>query len=204
MAGAVAFVSVFAVFWFDISWAYALICIAVWLGLQGLFFLKQRHEAEAPAEVLSPAAAETAARRKMVPDFGAFLQEARFGLTDICDQSILPHPKGELLDALCLEISRTDDAVEREALKAGAIMLANYQPGVGAPLKQLGVDLAALDAANPRELAHKIANNPAAGRWAAFNEKVEAELITIQAKIAAASHLAEMMTPEKKREVFGA
>jgi hypothetical protein len=51
------------------------------------------------------------------------------------DVSKLPHPKEALLDVLCFALVMTADQKFADTVGGGAILLAQYQPGVGsAPL----------------------------------------------------------------------
>ena len=59
----------------------------------------------------------------------------------IWDVKLLPHDKKAILDAICLEIVAGNDEKRTEALKVGALHLADYQDGVGdQPISMLGVD----------------------------------------------------------------
>ncbi len=92
----------------------------------------------------------------------------------IWDVKCLPYDKGTILDAICLEIVRETDENRLEALKIGALSLADYQDGVGdQPISTLGVDLTSNDPASLNDddlkaLAAKIADNPDRGRFETY------------------------------------
>ncbi|HEX6957770.1 MAG TPA: hypothetical protein VF194_07270 [Ferrovibrio sp.] len=166
---------------------------------------RRRTSITASGKDISPSVLEqTAARRNMIANFGAFIEEHPLQPTDIYDQGTLPHPKDVLLDAMLLELTRTNDATEQSTLQAGAMLLARFQPGVGpTPLSQLGVDLTKMDGLDPTVLVKMIAANSTAAAWEKFKSAVDAEELSILAKTRAAIDLGKMMPAEKKLQIFG-
>ncbi|RLQ22672.1 hypothetical protein DWB85_06730 [Seongchinamella sediminis] len=81
--------------------------------------------------------------QRMVLDYARFLEESAPLPGRIVDQSLLPHPKSGLKAALLLCIADSNHDGLAEDLKAGLLMLAAFQPGVGA--QALGTDFAGLD-----------------------------------------------------------
>jgi hypothetical protein len=152
---------------------------------------------------------EAEERIRIVTDYGAFIERnPGHGGAQIWDVKVLPHPKEEILDAICLEIVREQDVTRIEALKVCALFLADYQPDVGKrPISMLGVDLS-VDAASMglddiKALASKIANNPDRGRFDMFRKTADEDSNRILAKLSAAELLGREMPEEKKREILG-
>ena len=125
----------------------------------------------------------------------------------------LPHDKQNILNAICLEIVGEDDEKRSGAMKACALMLADFQEGVGdTPLSQLGVDLTSLDTssmshedtmAHAAQLADQITNNPGRKLYEKFQPIVEEDRVNILAKVKAAEFMHQNMPDQKKRDILG-
>lgn len=74
-------------------------------------------------------AREVRIEKKMVSDYGYFLEHGGGGLFQ--EESVLPHPKEKILDAIEAEIVREPLDARVEALKTTAVILAGFQSGVG-------------------------------------------------------------------------
>ncbi|MGF1609519.1 MAG: NfeD family protein [Kiloniellales bacterium] len=150
-------------------------------------------------------------RAKIIADYGAFMeQNPSEGGGQIWDVKCLPYDKEAILKAICLEIVREDDEKRIEALKVGALFLADYQDGVGdRPISMLGVDLLSIDLAslkdkdNAEALAAKIAKNPDRERFETYKPIIEEDRTRIQAMLLAADQVRRDMPEEKKREILG-
>lgn len=139
-------------------------------------------------------------REKIIQEYGALMERTPPLPTRIEDVSALPHPKEEILDALLQEIVRRHPQHISDAMRAGAISLAQYQPGVGNdPLEMLGVDVAKLQLPNERDVealraqAKLIAETESKTRerFREFNKLVTEDLKRINAMIAAAEALGQ-------------
>lgn len=134
-------------------------------------------------------------RARIIADYGAFMEHNPSGGGQIWDVKCLPYDKEVILDAICTEIAREDDEKRVEALKVGALLLANYQGGVGdQPISMLGVDLssnnlASLNYDDLKVLAAKIATNPDRERFEAYKPIIEKDLADIRARLLAAEQL---------------
>ena len=130
--------------------------------------------------------------------YGAFMKRHPSLPTRIQDTSILPFPKERVLHAILVELARGHTEHLSAALKLGARLLAQYQPGVGsAPL----IDLAELPdpkdiKALPAEAMRVASAETEAGRqrYLDFDKLVKADLVRIEAKIAAAEAIAKEAT----------
>ena len=77
---------------------------------------------------------------KRVNDYGTYMVENPKSI-DIVDTSELPHPKGEILDAIIISVILDQDGGSIGELRAAAMELAYYQENVGPKrLGALGVD----------------------------------------------------------------
>jgi hypothetical protein len=147
-------------------------------------------------------------RQNIITDFGALMARSPALPTRIEDVSALPHPKDAILSALLLELTRGHDARMNEVLKVGAISLAQFQPGVGPePLYMLGLpDSEVFAEGRDKEelmaLAKRVTEHPARARFDEFNLKVAQDLKEIEAKLAAADKLRNLMPEEQKRRVL--
>ncbi len=162
--------------------------------------LNRALESESANESMTDENRQKAERRaQVISDYGSYI-ERHPSAGEIRDVSELPHSKEEILDAIILEIVRENDEKRVEALKAGAIMLADFQENVGLkPLTMLGISnsdmLAGVtsDDSKLKELAEKIANNPDKEKYESFSKIVEQELVDIQSKLMAAEELRRQM-----------
>lgn len=78
---------------------------------------------------------------KVIADFAAFMSERRRA-DCFYDVNALPHPKGTILAAIERTIAVEPLAARVDWLRTGAMLLWNFQPGVGPdPLPLTGVDL---------------------------------------------------------------
>jgi hypothetical protein len=139
-------------------------------------------------------------REKIIQEYGALMERTPPLPTRIEDVSALPHPKEAILEALLQEIVRRHPQHISDAMRAGAISLAQYQPGVGNdPLEMLGVDVAKLQLPNERDVealraqAKLIAETESKTRerFHEFNKLVTEDLKRINAMIAAAEALGQ-------------
>lgn len=143
-------------------------------------------------------------RKQIISQYGSYI-ENHPPVGEIRDVSELPHPKEEILDAITLEIVRENNDQRVEALKAGAIMLANFQENVGPkPLTMLGICnsemLAAVASSDSelKDLAVKTAEKPDKEQYESLRKIADKELVTIQIKLMAAEELRRQMAGEKK------
>lgn len=195
--------------WTPFGWAVGTAITAKWLA-KGFEANKQRIAIEQqPTSNMNEKNHQKAARRlEVISDYGEFLEHNPTA-GEIRDAKDLPHPKEEILDAICLELVREEDDSRHEALKVGALTLADFQAGVGTePLSMLGVSIEEM--ASPpesdealRALAARMANNPNRERYETFKALADEESATIQAKLAAAEQLRQQMPEDKKREILG-
>ena len=78
-------------------------------------------------------------REKVITDYAEILEQDPVGVA-IRDASELPHSKEKFLTSICAVLAQEDDAARRDALCSGALLLADYQDGVGTtPINQLGI-----------------------------------------------------------------
>jgi hypothetical protein len=151
-------------------------------------------------------------REKIIKEYGALMERTPPLPTRIEDVSALPHPKEAILDALLQEIVRGHPQHISDAMSAGAISLAQYQPGVGNdPLEMLGVDVAKLQLPNERDVEAVRAQakliteteSKTRERFHEFNELVIEDVKRINRMIAAAEALGQKMPEEQKKRVLG-
>jgi len=113
------------------------------------------------------------------------------------------------LNAIYLELVREEDGARREALKAGALTLADYQADVGTePLGMLGISVEEMSQPPQNDderkaLAERIANNPNRERYKAYKTMADEEIVTIQANLTASEQMRQQMPDDKKREILG-
>lgn len=158
---------------------------------------------------MSPENKQKAQRRiQIISDFGEFIESNPIA-GEIRDASELPYSKEEILDAIFLQLVAEDDENLRSAMEAGAVMLADFQDGVGSePLTQLGASTEQILQSTSLDeetiaLAQKIAGNSDSEKYETFRAMVDEELDTIQAKILAAEQIREQIPLEKKRKILG-
>ena len=120
------------------------------------WFKKKKREID-PARVV-------AAARAIVDDYGAFLEQDPHAVA-IQDEKCLPHPKEAILTALCVAIATEGASTDRrDALAAGATLLAYFQKGVGNyPVYPGGVDVSKfnVESMSGENLMALILSNPA-------------------------------------------
>lgn len=190
--------------WTPFFWAFGAGAIAKWLA-KGFEENKQRIALEnrAVSEATYRIRQKAEQQANVISDYGQFL-EHHPTVGEIRDASDLPHPKEEILDAICLELVQEDDEQRREALKVAALSLADFQAGVGAePLRMLGIDTDDLFQApkNDDELrlmAERIASNPTQEKYETFSAMANEEITAIQAKLLAAEQMRQRMPEDKK------
>jgi len=139
---------------------------------------------------------------KIIQDFGAFIEQHGPLPTRIEDVSCLPYPKQKILNALIATAAYTDDVKMRDSLETGAMLLAQYQDGVGnQPLEMMGVDITKLPLPKTLEESKKQAKflvemeAKTKERFNHFQQLVDADLKNIKGLIAAAR------TTRKEKEI---
>jgi len=78
-------------------------------------------------------------RLYIISSFGAYVEKYTYQ-GQIYDQSKLPHPKGDIFNAICLELIHNDYPERQEALLTGIALLSFFQEDFGE-----NVDLSVLD-----------------------------------------------------------
>jgi len=151
--------------------------------------LNMLHSSERTSDKRGPRAER---REQVIKDFGGYIVRHPI-LPNILDVSELPHPKKEILDAICCAIVSNNDPETTNALKITAVMLANFQENVGSrPLTQFGLtsnEMCAMDtmkACEVDELTLKMrtyVRSPERGKYDSFDKIVEKEKLDIQRKI---------------------
>lgn len=146
-------------------------------------------------------------RCRLVAAYGLFLETLGAEPLEISDVRHLPFDKNALLEALCLELVRAATDHEREAIKIGALTLAQFQEGVGdQPLNPLGMRLPRVIPETDEGLEalfDSIGDNPDSERYDAFKALCDEETTSIWARLLAAEELGRAMPEKKKREVLG-
>jgi hypothetical protein len=149
-------------------------------------------------------------RRQIVADYGRYIEADPLSFVEIRDTNVLPHPKEEILDAILFEIVCTEDEDQLSALKTVALLLAEFQDGVGSqPVFKLGVSTTELETyrhADPtklRDLAKRIAANSNQAAYDSLRELAEEDGKRILSKILAAELMRKGMPEKQKREVLG-
>ena len=168
-----------------------------------------RQNSPEPAIAASPASTMNEENRRkaderavILADFRAYIEQQP-SIGKIFDVKCLPHDKQIILDAICLEIVGEDDEKKSGLMKACAVMLADFQEGVGdTPLLLLGVDTTSFDTSsmshgNIRALADQIANNPERNLYEKFRPLVEEDRVNILAKVAASELMHQQMPDEQ-------
>jgi hypothetical protein len=183
-----------------------------WVGFTVCFIFANKKLAEPEAWAPKSTATVTAqslanrqaalTREKIIKEYGGLMERTPPLPTRIEDVSALPHPKEAILDALLQEIVRGYPQHISDAMRAGAMSLAQYQPGVGNdPLEMLGVDVTKLQLPNERDLDALRAQakliteteSETRERFHEFNKLVTEDLKRIKAMIAAAEALGQKM-----------
>lgn len=91
----------------------------------------------------------------LIKAYGAALEAHATSGSAVSDVSKLPAPKDTMRTALFAAISVAEDKVLREQLKGAYVMLADFQPGVGAHVIKIETDLNS--SADIREIAARVA-----------------------------------------------
>lgn len=151
---------------------------------------------------------KTARRRAQIASFGSLL-ELRPGAGEIRDESELPLPKAEMLDALMTELVLERDPMRQDSLAAAALVLCEFQPAVGpVPLSPLGYQMKLptnADGMNQAELmalAQRIASNDGQDRYQILAPAVAKESDAVMNKIALAKKFADAMPREKREQLL--
>lgn len=154
-------------------------------------------------------------REQIVSEYGSYI-ENHPPVGEIRDVSELPYPKDEILDAITLEIIRESSDQTVEAMKACAIMLADFQEKVGPmPLSILGLSdanlLSMISVVKKDENAlgsmidhlKETMNNTDKEKYDLFRKIADEEREYIKKKLMAAEELRRQMSDEKKRQILG-
>lgn len=149
-------------------------------------------------------------REQIISEYGSYI-ENHPPVGEIRDVSELPYPKEEILDAITLEIVRENNDQTVAAMKACAIMLADFQENVGPkPLTMLGISTSEMlagvtsnDSDLKKNLLAKIAENPDKEKYESLRKVADEELVNIQSKLMAAEELRRQMPEAKKRQILG-
>ena len=128
----------------------------------------------------------------IVAPFAALVDEVRLGPGEIRDEEQLPHPKPRIIKALLSGLK--DPKAHRYSpaqLKGWLVELAQFQPGVGAPICEPASEMARRMTAaksrrervDTRELESAVAAAAREGRWGArrrqFRQAVEQDRIRL-------------------------
>lgn len=130
--------------------------------------------------------------RQIIGDFGELIEASAANAGVIYDISVLPHPKEKILHALMDELRNAQSGEDREFLKVGALLLCQYQFGVGAsPIELIPSSIfnqRATAAPDLRREAAAIAEHSerVKPRHDAFDAVVEADIKRVKAMIEAA------------------
>jgi len=79
----------------------------------------------------------------IVQGYGKVIETARPAPGTVADVNKLPYPKEQIKDALIVALRSADNPQEKEYLKTGYILLADWQEGVGE--SNIGLDLSNID-----------------------------------------------------------
>jgi uncharacterized protein YpuA (DUF1002 family) len=161
-AGAATFYFIITAIWFNGSWSMILVAIAIsiickWLA-KGFHDNKIRvaYEAELISQGMTAEEAgkswvraylgknQNTTRNKdeedseIIRNYAMFIEKNPI-IDEIKDRTHLPHTRDQILDALVSAFEKTNDANQKEQIKALATTLAHFQPNVGKePLTLLG------------------------------------------------------------------
>lgn len=147
-------------------------------------------------------------REKIVSEYGRYIEEHPM-VGEIRDVSELPYTKENILDAIALTILLENDDQQVEAMKACAIMLADFQENVGPkPITMLNASSAEMIAgvtgndSDLENLVNKITENPNKEKYESFKKVADEELVKIKCKLMAAEELRVQMPEAKKRQIL--
>jgi hypothetical protein len=129
----------------------------------------------------------------IVDGYGEFLERNPCGPA-IRDEKRLPHPKEMILTALVVTIATGRISPERrEALAAGAWLLAHFQKGVGDhPVYQLGFDISQFDPSSMsgENMASLMLSNPAGkDKYDRLFPLVQADMTRINRRVTEAERM---------------
>ena len=122
---------------------------------------------------------------KIISDYGKFLEKAPLNPTEIRDEKELPFSKQIIRNAaFAALVSKSGDSNYLNAVEVGLLMLAQFQPGVGAPIDNAVSRIISetppdrigkMSDGELMELAEKMAQSANPSRYEAICVKVEAE-----------------------------
>jgi hypothetical protein len=93
--------------------------------------------------------------QRTINEYGAILERQSKTGSVVYDESVLPLPKEDLRKALLMLIASIKDTQSRDQLKAGYLMLADFQAGIGS--RTIAIDPQA-DAATIAKQAGEVAH----------------------------------------------
>lgn len=178
--------------WSSFFWAVGAGIIAKWLA-RGFVENTMRIAEEDQANTFmdSENNQEADHRLEIISDFGDYLGSDPTG-GDIRDVSELPHSKEDIFRAIFLQLAVAEDESRISALEVGAVMLADFQEGIGSePLSLLGVPTERLVPLSENKedilaMAKEIAENPNREKYETYRAIVDEDLVRIQEKLKAA------------------
>jgi hypothetical protein len=147
---------------------------------------------EAPSMVKTYTQPEDPDIEPIVAPFAALVDEVRLGPDEIRDEAELPHSKQRIVEALLSGLK--DPKAHRYSpaqLKGWLVELAQFQPGVGAPICEPSSEMARRMTAaksrrervNTQQLESEVATAAREGRWGArraqFRQAVEQERVRL-------------------------
>ena len=141
---------------------------------------------------------------KILLDFAAFMEKTETRPDAFYDVLVLPHPKEAIIAAIERQILWVPNQEWVERLKTGAVLLWNFQHGVGStPLPLLGEDLGPAHRGETtpeivdelRRRAERVVNSPNAKRVEEFRAIADREAKQIEDRILAAVRLRETRKP---------
>jgi hypothetical protein len=141
---------------------------------------------------------------KILSDFAAFMEKTETRPDAFYDVFVLPHPKEAIMAAIERQILWVPNQEWVEWLKTGAVLLWNFQHGVGSgPLPLLGEDLGPAHRGEMtpeivdelRRKAERIVNSANAKRAEEFRAIADRDAKQIEDRIAAAVRLRETQKP---------
>jgi hypothetical protein len=111
-----------------------------------------------------PLTADLAAQ--IVREYAASLAASKASLDGVADENKLPHPKRYIKEALIIALRATTDEDRKKQLRAAYVLLAEWQPGVGA--EPVSSDFGAMQpGASVEDLARQIvARGDRMAKWA--------------------------------------
>jgi hypothetical protein len=131
----------------------------------------------------TPARQNGSSIEPVVAPFASLLKELRLGPNEIRDEADLPHPKQRLVEALLSGLKDPEAHPYSPAqLRGWLLELAQFQPGVGAPISAPASEMARRMTAakargerlDTRELEREVADTARQERWDARRGKFRA------------------------------